>query len=132
MVDDGLPGVTRFDVICRVDAEAETTIVRLVETWAEDRALQVEARVRLATLVRAALDHGLAFNPRAVTVLVRWLDLERVRVDLRWWGCAEAARPHDGRHGLDATVSTLDALADDWGVRRTGPGWVHWLVALAG
>jgi hypothetical protein len=127
MEDQRTPGVTRFDVVCQ--PEAEHTVLELVRGWAEDRALREPARMRLTALVRAALGHGLAYHPRAVTVLVRWCAPEQVRVDLRWWGSAATVRSHQSDDEVEAMVSVLDALAVHWDVAVTDVGWVHWLVA---
>lgn len=120
------PGVTRFDLVCRPGAME--TVLTLTRRWAEDRALRDRASARLAVLVRAAMAHGLRFEPRAMTLLVRWLDRDRVRVDLRWFDCSGAARPSPGADEVGATMWLLDTVADTWGIGRKGSGWVHWIV----
>jgi anti-anti-sigma factor len=121
------PGVTRFDLLCH--PEVVESVLALTRRWAEDRALSYAARERLATLTRAAMAHGLQFDPRRVTLLVRWLDLDRVRLELKWFGCSGAARPGTASSDVTATIATLDALSDEWGVGRRGDGWLHWIVA---
>ena len=121
------PGVTRFDVLC--GPRAVETVLRLLGTWADDRALAQHARTRLTHVMDAALDHGLRFEPRAVTISVRWVDVERVRVDLRWFGGAEAARRQRAGRDLSTTIATLEALTVEWGVGRRAGVAVQWVVA---
>jgi hypothetical protein len=115
------PGVTRFDTICGPGV-LETT-ERLVRRWGRDRALPVWAEDRLCLLSSAAVAHGLLFRPRAVTVTLQWADLDRVRVDVRWHGCAGAAPGTVSRNALDSTVAIFDAVAESWGF---GPGSRLW------
>ncbi|UMG91831.1 hypothetical protein [Nocardioides sp. TF02-7] len=122
-----LPGVTRFDVLCRPGVVE--TVLGLVDRWASDRALSEGSVTRLESLMRVTLAHGLRFGPRRLTLLIRWQDLERVRVDVRWSGCSDAAAADQGGHDLQATIATLDALAADWGVARDDGGWLQWIVA---
>lgn len=125
------PGVTRFDVPCRGHGTSDT-LQSLIRGWADDRALSAGASGRLVALARAALAHGLRFEPREVALLVRWCDLERVRLDLRWIDCRDTARPDPEGDDVDATISTLDTLAADWGVTCVEGTWVHWIVADIG
>jgi hypothetical protein len=120
------PGVTRFDVVCR--SHFVDTVLALTRRWAEDRALQDGAVTRLVRLMRAAVVHGRRFDPRGVTLLIRWQDPDRVRLDLRWRGCTRTARPSKAGDDVGATISTLDGSADEWGVVRRGHGWAHWMV----
>ncbi len=119
-------GVTRFDLIC--GAETTDTVLGLTRRWGEDRALGSGAVGRLGMLVRAAMEHGLRFAPRAVTVMVRWLDADRVRIDVRWHGCRATARPTATESDVESTAAALDVLAEDWGftIGRSGP--VQWMV----
>jgi hypothetical protein len=79
--------------------------------------------------VYVALSHGLRFHPRAVTVLVRWDDVERVRVDLRWHACDAGAEPDEGGgYDVEAHILSLNALTHAWGIGRTRSGWVQWLL----
>lgn len=121
------PGVTRFDVLCQ--PQIVETVLDLMGRWAEDRALPANGRRRLAYLMGAAVEHGMRFGPRALTIAVRWTGVDQVRVDLRWLGSADAARPDGRRHDLSSTISTLDALAVEWGVGRIGDVSVQWIVA---
>ncbi|MDF1605795.1 hypothetical protein [Nocardioides sp. YIM 152315] len=121
------PGVARFDLLCH--REVVETAVRLTDRWADDRALTGVDRERLVSLTHAAMTHGLRFEPSRMTLLIRWLDLDRVRLDLRWVGCSSTALPGTASRDVDATISTLDAIADEWGVGHSGSDWVHWIVA---
>jgi hypothetical protein len=124
---DPAPGVTRFDMLCQ--PRIVETVLDLMGRWAEDRALPENVRKRLDYLVGAAVEHGMRFEPRALAVSVRWTGLEQIRIDLRWFGCNNAARSHSRGHDLAATASTLDALAVEWGVGRLGDVSVQWIVA---
>lgn len=124
------PGVTRFDLVCH--AQLVDTVDDLMFRWGRDRALRATAAERLVDSVRAALGHGRRFCPRRLTVLVRWQDLERVRVDLRWRDCLDAATAQGDGDDPEATIWLLDQLSVDWGVGRTREGWVHWLVVDTG
>lgn len=122
-----LPGVTRFDVLCQPGVVE--TVLDLVGRWTEDRALPTNGRRRIAYLMGAAVEHGLWFRPRALTILVRWTDVERVRFDIRWFGASETAHPDGSRPDLSVTISTLDALAAEWGVGHRGTVSIQWIVA---
>lgn len=124
---DDPPGVTRFDVLCR--PRLVETVLDLTGRWAEDRALPANGRQRLAHLMHAAVEHGMRFEPRALSISMRWIDPERVRVDVHWFECTDAARTDGDGHDLASTIDTLDALAVDWGVGRTGDVSVQWLLA---
>ena len=121
------PGVSRFDVICQPGIVE--TVLGLIARWADDRALPENARRRLGYLMGAAVEHGTRFEPRALTVSVRWVGVERVRVDLRWYGGADAARQERPAQALAGTIATLDALAEEWGLGHNGSAWIQWIVA---
>lgn len=125
-VADAQDGVTRFDVVCH--PHVVETVTTLTRRWADDRALSDVARERLSAVVRAALGHGLRFDPRAVVVLIQWLDPDRVRVDVRWLGCSDTARATPAMNDVQATISTLDTMADQWGFGGGQRGWVHWMI----
>lgn len=119
-------GVTRFDLIC--SAETADTVQRLARRWGEDRALSSAAVGRLRMLVRAAVEHGLRFEPRGVTVTLRWLDVNRARIDVRWHGCRATAQPSVTMSDLESTAAALDVLTDDWGFATSRLGPVQWMV----
>lgn len=123
------PGVTRFDVPCH--SHVVGTVVTQVRRWASDRALPHVACMRLSLLTCAAMRHGLRFDPQEVTLLLRWSDAERVRLDVRWRGCSSTARTDAGGQEVRTTIATLDALAAEWGVELVPSGWVLWMVADA-
>ena len=70
-------------------------------------------------------------DPQEVTLLLRWSDAERVRLDVRWRGCSSTARTDAGGQEVRTTIATLDALAAEWGVELVPSGWVLWMVADA-
>lgn len=123
---DHVPGVTRIDVVCQ--PQAVGTVLAATRRWADDRALPVVACERLTGLVYAAIGYGLRFDPRGVTLLIRWIDPDRIRLDLRWHGCSATARESTADCDVSETISTLDAIAETWGFGRGRRGPVHWMV----
>ena len=121
-----LVGVTRMDLVC--SPGIGSTAQALARRWGEDRALSGVAVERLAALVLAAIGHGARFDPRAVTITLRWLDLDRVRVDVRWHGCLEIARLPAADGEVESTAATLDAFAEDWGFGTNSSGPIQWMV----
>jgi hypothetical protein len=122
---DRAPGVSRLDLICgpgvREACEAH------VRRWARDRALPTRAADRLCFLTSAAVGYGLLYHPRGVSVIMRWLDLDRVRVDVRWHGCARVSRGTVSTERLESTVALFDAVAESWGFGHGSPG-TQWMV----
>jgi hypothetical protein len=124
------PRASRIDVVCGPDVLS--TVLALTGRWAEERAVAEVARARLTALVRAAMEHGLRFDPRGVTMLIEWLDPGHVRLDVRWHGSAgTASTPVEGGD-VGATISTLDTLAERWGFGSSGGDPVHWMVVDVG
>lgn len=119
-------GVTRFELAC--EPELDGAVLAAIRGWAEDRVLSEVAIERLVVLVRAANAHGLRFDPKEVVVLIRWLDPDRVRVDLQWLGGAETARATTTGHDVESTMLTLDTLSDAWGVDDEASGRLLWMV----
>jgi hypothetical protein len=122
-----LPGVTRFDLVCGEGMDA--TAQDLARGWCNDRAVPRTAADSIVTLVAAALRHGLRFGPRAVAIGLRWLDPDRVAVDVRWRGCSRVTgSTAAGTRDLETTAAAFDALSESWGLRILTPDPVHWFV----
>jgi hypothetical protein len=124
-------GVTRIDLVCgpRIEQTAEA----LARRWAQDRGLRNRAVERLGTLALTATEHGLRFDPRGLTMSIRWLDLDRICLEVRWHGCSRGAHPSARRPSLPQgkiarTAAILDGLAADWGFRGGTEAPVHWMV----
>ncbi|MBF4764406.1 hypothetical protein ISU07_14830 [Nocardioides islandensis] len=124
-------GVTRIDLVCgpAIELSAEA----LTRRWAQDRALRGPIVERLATLALTATEHGLRFGPRGLTLLIRWLDLDRIRLEVRWHGCSSSDPPCSrdpslARGEIERAAAILDELADDWGISSDAPAPVHWMV----
>ena len=79
-------------------------------------------------LVRAAMEHGLRFDPRGLTMTLRWRDVDRVRIDVWWEGCRSTARRGVNDGDLESTAAALDVLAEDWGFATSRSGPVQWMV----
>ncbi len=122
---DKAPGVSQYHLICGPHVRDAT--VELLGRWAQDRAVPTSGADRLTLLSSAAIAHGLLFRPRAVTVSLRWVDPDRVRVDLRWHGVAGVAPGSVTQAKLDSTIAIFDAVADNWGFGH-GSTTTHWLV----
>jgi hypothetical protein len=115
-----------MDLVC--GPQAARTAVELAGRWGRDRALSEAVLAGLTALVLAAVAHGTRFRPRAVSIALQWLDLDRVRIVVTWKGCAEAALPSSVDGELDSTVATLDTYAEDWGFGALRSGPILWMV----
>lgn len=121
-----LLGMTRIDLVR--NPQVGQTARQLALQWAQDRALTDAAIGRLTALVDAAVGHGVRFDPRRVTIRLRWLDPDRVRVDVKWRGCSGTARATVTSGDIEVTVATLDAYAEDWGFGISDDGPVQWMI----
>jgi hypothetical protein len=124
-------GVTRIDLVC--GPAIEQTAEALTRRWAQDRALRGPIVERLATLALTATEHGLRFGPRGLTLQIRWLDLDRIRLEVRWHGGSSTAHPSSrdpsrARSQIEQVAATLDELADGWGLSSDANAAVHWMV----
>lgn len=119
-------GVTRMDLVC--GPQIARTAHDLALRWGRDRALPAAALDRLTALVLAAVTHGLRFAPKGVAIAMRWIDLDRVRVDVTWKGCSSTAMPPAMDEELEATAATLDAFAEQWGFGTVSSGPIQWMV----
>jgi hypothetical protein len=108
--------------------QVRQTCEQWVRRWARDRALTTRVADRLSVLTSAALGHGLLYGPRGVSVRLRWADLDRIRVDVRWHGCSEVSRSTVDSDDVEAIGALLDALTDTWGFGGGAPGWQWMLV----
>lgn len=124
------PGTTRFHL---VGSPAATTAARdLVRAWCRDRAVPGQAADRLVVLVQAALRVALERDPRRVAVGLRWLDPDRIILDVRSRGCSApglvAGRP--GRRSAHPSPAAMvfDAAAQGWGSRLRATESVQWFV----
>jgi hypothetical protein len=124
-------GVTRIDLVC--GPAIEQTAEALTRRWAQDRALRGPIAERLATLARTATEHGLRFEPRGLTLQIRWLDLDRIRLEVRWHGCSSTAHPSfrdpsRARGEIERVAAVLDEMADEWGIGSEARDEFHWMV----
>lgn len=119
-------GLERIDLV--FGPQVVETVLAQARRWEEDHELSVAARVRLTAVLRAALDHGLRFDPRGIGLECTWVDSDRVRLDLKWHLCKGTASCSVPAGGLEATIATLDTLADEWGFGNVEPYSVHWIV----
>ncbi len=118
-------GVSSFNRLCVMGVE--DACEQHVRRWARDRALPTRAVDRLCLLTWAALRHGLRYGPSAVSVNLRWADLDHVRVDVRWYGGTGAARSSLSSVQLSSTLALFDAVAESWGFECGSPR-LQWMV----
>ncbi len=121
------PGVTRFHFIG--NTEAEPAACDRARRWCTDRAVPAPAADRIVLLVRAATSLALELDPRRVAVGMRWLDADRVVVDVCSRGRAtscSAARARAARAGSSTIV--FDAASEGWGLQHRATESVHWFV----
>ncbi len=119
------PGVSRYHLPCGPRTEGDT--VELVRRWGRDRALPARAMDRLCLLTAAAMAAGTRYRPRSVTVLLRWVDPDRVRLDVQWHGPRGVPPDAVAEPDVMATAHLVDALADTWGVEG-GSTPAQWMV----
>lgn len=119
-------GITRLDLAC--SPQLGCAAQALARRWGEDRALSTGAVNRIATLVAAAVGHGLWFGPKSMTMTLRWLDLDRVLIDVTWHKCLSTAASTVREADLESTVSIFDSLSSEWGFGARGLGLAQWMV----
>jgi hypothetical protein len=125
-VEPDLAGITRLDFVC--SPHLGPTAQALARRWGEDRALPARAVDRIATLVAAAVGHGLRFGPKSMTLALRWLDLDRVFIDVRWHKCLSTAASSVHEGGIESTVAIFDSLSAEWGFGASASGPAQWMV----
>ncbi len=121
------PGVTTYDL--GGDPRATDAARDLTHRWCTDRAVPVRAADRIVLLAQAATRHGIGLDPRAVALGLRWLDADRVGVDVRSCDCTHlpgSASP-DTR-GAGPTADVFDTTSESWGLRVRAPDAIHWFV----
>lgn len=124
------PGTTRYHFLGN---PAATTAARdLVRAWCRDRAVPGQAADRLVVLVQAATRVALERDPRRVAVGLRWLDPDRIILDVRSRGCSSPG-PVAGRHGrrsarTSPAAMVFDVAAQGWGSRLRATESVQWFV----
>lgn len=121
------PGLTRIDLAG--SSQAEEAARDATRRWCTDRAVPTRAAARIVLLTQAATRHGLQLGPRAVALGLRWLDADRVAVDVCSHDCARL-RDRAGHAGADAapTAAFFDAATEDWGLRVQAHDEVRWFV----
>ena len=60
--------------------------------------------------------------------MMRWLDPERLRVDIRWHGCSGTTRMLLADSAKELTAVTLDTFTEDWGFVTIGSRLTQWMV----
>lgn len=91
-------GVRRVDLAW--DSSTRQAASRYVRSWARDRALSSSVIDRMSAAVGAELVVGPPFEARGVTLRLRWLDLDRVGVELRWRRALAAGSAAGGAEGV--------------------------------
>lgn len=116
------PGVTRYDLACT--PRASEVAGDASRRWCADRAVPQRASARIVLLTQAATKHGLGLRPRTVALRLRWLDVDRVEVDVHSRGCSRSTVSDDSSPPSDV----FDAASEGWGLRVRASDTVHWFV----
>lgn len=131
-VTDGAdgPGTTRFHLLG--NPTATTSARDLVRGWCRDRAVPSQAADRLVVIVQTATRLALERHPRRIAVGLRWLDPDRVILDVRSKGCT-ATRPSGSRTGrrpshTSPLTSVFDIASQGWGSRLRATESVQWFL----
>lgn len=124
------PGTTRFHL--QGSSTATTAARDLVRAWCRDRAVPGQAADRLVVLVQAATRVALERDPRRVAVGLRWLDPDRIILDVRSRGCSSPG-PVAGRHAhrsaqASPAAMVFEVAAQGWGSRLRATESVQWFV----
>ena len=119
-------GITRLNLAC--SPQLGCAAQALARRWGEDRALPVGAVNRMATLVAAAVGHGLRFGPKSMTIALRWLDLDRVLIDVTWHQCLSTAASSAHEGDVQSTMAVFDSLSPTWGFGASDSGPAQWMV----
>lgn len=121
------PGRTRIDLTG--SPQAEDAARDATRRWCADRAVPIRAAARIVLLTQAATRQGLRWDPRAVGLGLRWLDADRVAVDVCSRDCSRLP-DRAASTGTDAgpTAALFDAATEDWGLRVHAHDEVRWFV----
>ena len=95
-------------------------VVAVARRWCVDRALRPWTLMTVASLMSEAVSYGLRHGAQGLDLSIRWVDLDRVRLELAWRGCG--ARPMTADPVGQASVPLFDRLADAWGVEAAADG----------
>lgn len=93
-------------------------VLAVARKWCVDRALRPATVTAVASLTGEAVSCGHRVGAQGVSLTMRWLDLDRMRIELAWHGCTAAALGAD--ETLRPAAPTFDRLADSWGVEAIG------------
>jgi hypothetical protein len=98
--------------------------VAAARRWCLDRAVRAETVTDVVRLVEEAVAYGFRFGPRDLVMSMRWADLDRMRIELAWQGCAAQAVAMDGPPGecLQRASRVFDGVAEAWGLGTTEDG----------
>lgn len=102
--------------------ERVATLVRGVEVaarkWCQDRALPPATETTVACLLRDAVTCTARVRPRGLTLTIRWVDLDHVRLELVWLDCKAGASTVGEQ--AERSAPAFDELADGWGIAAVG------------
>ena len=106
-------------------AFVEGEVLAIARAWCADRALGPGIVAAVTDLVREALSCGCRSGAAEVSMTIRWIDLDRMRIELVWHDAVASAMTQDGEQR--ASTDEFDRLTDRWGVRPTGASEsCHW------
>ena len=81
-----------------------------------------------ARIASSAVKQGLVHEPRALTLALRWVDLDRVRLDFRWHACVARFPGRDHQREQAPALATLRAESQTWGLMHRGHQTTQWIV----
>jgi hypothetical protein len=126
----GEAGVVRRVLACT--PTAGTDAVSAARRWCVDRAMRTETVTDVLRLVEEAVAYASRFGPRGLVMTMRWVDLDRMRIELAWQGCAAQALASASSSGecLQRASRVCDALAETWGLGtdEDGNSWQRFTV----
>ncbi len=99
------------------------SVMAVARKWCVDRALRPATVTTVAYLTGEAVSCGRRVGAKGLSLRMRWLDLDRMRIELDWHGCRAAALSAD--EALQPSVCPFDRLADGWGVEARGVDESH-------
>jgi hypothetical protein len=117
-----VPVAGHFDLAASPDdatvPSSRGAVQAVVRKWCIDRALRPRTVSTVTALAGEAVSCGHRVGARGLSLRLRWLDLDRMRIELSWHGCDAAVLTRSD--AVRSRTGTFDRLADSWGVEVAG------------
>lgn len=101
-------------------------VVAVARRWCVDRALRPRTLLTVASLMDEAVRYGCRYGAQGLDLSIRWLDVDRMRLELTWHGCPATRMATDMApdrvedSGVHLPARVFNRLADGWGVEVAG------------